>query len=84
VISREFCSVIAHTNDSYGAPFPHSSLTNDRAFVKKLSTLQAGHNAACVKNGKHDMLESVGTVSVVQDMVRMVEALGEDGLNYWA
>jgi hypothetical protein len=45
--------------------------------------LQAGHNAACVKNGNHDMLESVGTASVVQDMVRIVEALGEDGLNYW-
>ncbi|KAG8730958.1 hypothetical protein FRC10_002155 [Ceratobasidium sp. 414] len=29
------------------------------------------------------MLESVGTAFVVQDMARIVEALGEDGLNYW-
>ncbi|KAF8593653.1 hypothetical protein BDV93DRAFT_460602 [Ceratobasidium sp. AG-I] len=28
------------------------------------------------------MLQSVGTAFVVQDMVRIVEALGEDGLNY--
>ena len=29
------------------------------------------------------MLESVGTASVVQDMARIAEALGEDGVNFW-
>ncbi|KAG8716478.1 hypothetical protein FRC09_015710 [Ceratobasidium sp. 395] len=29
------------------------------------------------------MLESSGTAFVVQDMARMVEALGEDGINFW-
>jgi hypothetical protein len=51
--------------------------------VARLSALQAGHNAACVENGNHQMLRSVGTVAAAQDMVRIVEALGEDGLNYW-
>ncbi|KAF8599712.1 alpha/beta-hydrolase [Ceratobasidium sp. AG-I] len=65
-----------------GAPFPPAQPDVQRAFVSKLSALQAAHNAACLANGNHDMLESVGTSSVVQDMVRIVEALGEDGLNY--
>jgi hypothetical protein len=29
------------------------------------------------------MLEAVSTALVVQDMERIVEALGEDGLNFW-
>ncbi|KAG8782964.1 hypothetical protein FRC12_020267 [Ceratobasidium sp. 428] len=64
-------------------PYLPSSLDVDRALVKKLSAIQAEHNAACLANGNRKMLESVGTASVVQDMVRMVEALGEDSINYW-
>lgn len=65
-----------------GAPYPHSTFTNDRKLVNTISALHAGHNAACLKNGNHKMLEASGTAFVVQDMVRMVEALGEDGINY--
>ncbi|KAG9123318.1 hypothetical protein FRC07_015103 [Ceratobasidium sp. 392] len=75
--------VLAYQQELTGAPHPHSSLANDRALTKKLSPLQAAHNAACVENGNRKMLESVGTAFVVQDMVKMVEALGEDGINYW-
>ena len=65
-----------------GAPFPPAQTDVQRAFISKLSAMQEAHDAACLANGNHEMLESVGTVSVVQDMVRIVEALGEDGLNY--
>lgn len=64
-------------------PFPHTSTDAERAFVTRLNDLLSGHNAACLQNGNRDMLESVGTASVVQDMVLIVEALGEDGINYW-
>ncbi|KAF8599726.1 alpha/beta-hydrolase [Ceratobasidium sp. AG-I] len=67
----------------YGTPFPHTTTDIERAFVTRLSALQAGHNAACLKNGNRGMLESVGTASVARDMALIVEALGEDGLNFW-
>ena len=65
-----------------GAPFPPSQTDGQRTLVSRLSALQAAHNEACLANGNHEMLESVGTVAVVKDMVRIVEALGEDGLNF--
>ncbi|KAG8736480.1 hypothetical protein FRC10_009289 [Ceratobasidium sp. 414] len=55
----------------------------DPRLVKTINALFAGHSAACVKNGNHKMLEASGTTFVVQDMERIVEALGEDGINYW-
>ncbi|KAF8604019.1 hypothetical protein BDV93DRAFT_606371 [Ceratobasidium sp. AG-I] len=67
----------------YGVPFPHTTTDAERAFVTRFSGLQAGHNAACLKNGNRGMLESVGTASVAQDMALIAEALGEDGVNYW-
>ncbi|KAG8691381.1 hypothetical protein FRC08_010192 [Ceratobasidium sp. 394] len=66
-----------------GAPYPHSTLDIERKIVGNVNGLFAAHSAACVKNGNHKMLESSGTVFVVQDMERIVEALGEDGINYW-
>ncbi|KAG9075531.1 hypothetical protein FS749_012786, partial [Ceratobasidium sp. UAMH 11750] len=66
-----------------GAPYPRSTLDIERRIVRNLNGLFAGHSAACVKNGNHKMLESSGTALVVQDMERIVEALGEDGINYW-
>ncbi|KAG8791101.1 hypothetical protein FRC12_010151 [Ceratobasidium sp. 428] len=75
--------LLEYQMDVQGVPYPPSSLDVDRALVKKLSAIQAEHNAACLANGNRKMLESVGTASVVQDMVRMVEALGEDSINYW-
>ncbi|KAG8715284.1 hypothetical protein FRC09_016754, partial [Ceratobasidium sp. 395] len=66
-----------------GAPYPHSSLEQDRAVVNKLRSIQAAHPAACLANGNRKMLEASSTALVVQDMARMVEALGEDGINYW-
>ncbi|KAG9099439.1 hypothetical protein FRC07_010523, partial [Ceratobasidium sp. 392] len=75
--------LLAYQGELTGAPYPHSTLANDRAVVNKLSAIQASHGAACVKNGNRKMLESSGTVFVVQDMARIVEALGEGGINYW-
>ncbi|KAG8719676.1 hypothetical protein FRC08_002275 [Ceratobasidium sp. 394] len=66
-----------------GAPYPRSTLDIDRKIVKNINGLFAGHSAACVKNGNRKMLESSGTAFVVQDMERIVEALGEDGINYY-
>ncbi|QRW05705.1 alpha/beta hydrolase family protein [Ceratobasidium sp. AG-Ba] len=66
-----------------GLPYPHSSFDVDRAVVNRVSAMQAGSNAACVQNGDRRMLESVGTAFVVQDIVRIFEALGEDGVNFW-
>ncbi|KAG8770006.1 hypothetical protein FRC12_004584, partial [Ceratobasidium sp. 428] len=66
-----------------GVPYPHSDFHSDRALVSKISALQATHNAACLRYGNRNMLESTGTTSVVHDMVRIVEALGEDGITYW-
>ncbi|KAG9098181.1 hypothetical protein FRC06_006668 [Ceratobasidium sp. 370] len=66
-----------------GAPYPHSTLAIERRTVKTINALFAGHSAACLENGNRKMLESSGTAFVVQDMERIVEALGEDGINYW-
>ncbi|KAG8703488.1 hypothetical protein FRC08_002805 [Ceratobasidium sp. 394] len=66
-----------------GAPYPRSTLDNERRLVAKLNALFATHSEACVKNGNHEMLESSGTAFVAQDMVKIVEALGEDGINFW-
>ncbi|CAE6414369.1 unnamed protein product [Rhizoctonia solani] len=66
----------------HGPPFPHVGGAGERAHVAKLAAIQAGHNAACEKNGNHKMLKNSGTVAVVKDMERIMQALGEDGLNY--
>lgn len=51
--------------------------------MNKLEVSEAATHAACESHGNRDMLESVSTALVVQDMERIVEALGEDGLNFW-
>lgn len=51
-------------------------------FVNKLSALEANVGLACKSLGNEAMLQSVGTVFVVKDMVRMMEALGETSINY--
>ncbi|CUA67537.1 hypothetical protein RSOLAG22IIIB_07419 [Rhizoctonia solani] len=66
----------------HGAPFPHVGGAGEIAHVSKLSAIQSSHNAACVENGNHEMLRNSGTVAVAKDMEKIVEALGEDGLNY--
>ncbi|KAH7334281.1 Alpha/Beta hydrolase protein [Rhizoctonia solani] len=65
-----------------GVPLPHISGAAEIAHVAKVSAIQSSHNAACVQNGNHEMLRNSGTVAVVKDMERIVQALGEDGLNY--
>ena len=65
-----------------GAPFPDVGGSAGEANVKKIAAIQEGHPAACMQNGNKQILQSVGTVAVAQDIVRIVEALGEDGLNY--
>ncbi|ELU39939.1 alpha/beta hydrolase fold domain-containing protein [Rhizoctonia solani AG-1 IA] len=67
---------------SQGAPFPHVGGAGEVAHVAKLSAIQSTHPKACTQNGNHDMLTNSGTVAVVKDMERIVQALGEDGLNY--
>ncbi|CAE6412192.1 unnamed protein product [Rhizoctonia solani] len=62
-----------------GPPFPR----HEKSHVTKLAAIQATQNAACEQNGNYEMLRNSGTVAVVKDMERIVQALGEDGLNFW-
>ncbi|KAG9082676.1 hypothetical protein FS749_006665 [Ceratobasidium sp. UAMH 11750] len=55
----------------------------EHAFINKLQTSAEATHAACQTHGNAKMLEAVSTALVVQDMERIVEALGEDGLNFW-
>ncbi|EUC55457.1 alpha beta hydrolase fold protein [Rhizoctonia solani AG-3 Rhs1AP] len=71
-----------HQVNMQGAPFPHVGGAGETAHVAKLSAIQSSHHAACVENGNHEMLRNSGTVAVAKDMERIVEALGEDGLNF--
>ncbi|KAJ1301702.1 hypothetical protein OPQ81_008937 [Rhizoctonia solani] len=66
-----------------GAPFPPLDNPAQREHIRRLTAMQAGHDEACERNGNQNMLESTGTVAVARDMARIVEALGEDGLNFW-
>ncbi|KAF8756188.1 alpha beta-hydrolase [Rhizoctonia solani] len=70
------------SSNMQGAPFPHVGGAGEVAHVAKLSAIQSTHPKACTQNGNHDMLTNSGTVAVVKDMERIVQALGEDGLNY--
>ncbi|KAG8717831.1 hypothetical protein FRC09_013598 [Ceratobasidium sp. 395] len=56
---------------------------SEHAFIKKLQVSAEATHAACRTHGNTKMLEAVSTALVVQDIERIVEALGEDGLNYW-
>ncbi|KZO95359.1 alpha/beta-hydrolase [Calocera viscosa TUFC12733] len=55
------------------------------ALLKKTDTYYRAGIGSCAKNGNAKMLKSVSTAYNVRDMVRMLEALGEDerGLQYW-
>ncbi|CUA70639.1 Tripeptidyl aminopeptidase [Rhizoctonia solani] len=55
----------------------------EHAYLKRLNASFTATSLACFENGNRDMLESVSTAFVVQDMERIVDALGEDGLNFW-
>ncbi|CAE6393749.1 unnamed protein product, partial [Rhizoctonia solani] len=66
-----------------GAPFPPLDNTTQREHIRRLTAIQAGHDEACERNGNQNILQSVGTVAVARDMAMIVEALEEDGLNFW-
>ncbi|KDN33708.1 hypothetical protein RSAG8_13204, partial [Rhizoctonia solani AG-8 WAC10335] len=55
----------------------------EHAYLKRLNASFTATSLACLENGNRPMLESVSTAFVVQDMERIVDALGEDGLNFW-
>ncbi|CAE6480541.1 unnamed protein product [Rhizoctonia solani] len=65
-----------------GAPFPLDGGAAEAAHVTKLSAIQFSHRAACIEHGNYEMLRNSGTVAVAKDMERIVQALGEDGLNF--
>ncbi|KAH7334279.1 TAP-like protein-domain-containing protein [Rhizoctonia solani] len=65
-----------------GAPFPLDGGAAEAAHVAKLSAIQFSHRAACIEHGNYEMLRNSGTVAVAKDMERIVQALGEDGLNF--
>ncbi|KAH7334275.1 TAP-like protein-domain-containing protein [Rhizoctonia solani] len=65
-----------------GVPFPHVGGEAETAHVAKLSAIQLSHRAACLENGNYEMLMNSGTVAVAKDMEKIVQALGEDGLNF--
>ncbi|KZT62527.1 alpha/beta-hydrolase [Calocera cornea HHB12733] len=55
------------------------------ALMKKTDAYYLSGLGSCLKNGNAKMLASLSTAYNVRDMVRMLEALGEDerGLQYW-
>ncbi|KAG8685639.1 hypothetical protein FRC11_010291, partial [Ceratobasidium sp. 423] len=55
----------------------------EHEYLKKLNASFTATSLACLENGNKPMLESVSTAYVVQDIERIVDALGEDGLNFW-
>ncbi|CAE6417836.1 unnamed protein product [Rhizoctonia solani] len=55
----------------------------EHAYLTRLNASFTASSLACLENGNKPMLESVSTAYVVQDMERIVDALGEDGLNFW-
>ncbi|QRV73986.1 alpha/beta hydrolase family protein [Ceratobasidium sp. AG-Ba] len=55
----------------------------EQAFTKKMVAMDEATNAACETHGNTKMLQSVSTTLVVQDIERIVEALAQDGLNFW-
>ncbi|KAF8608854.1 alpha/beta-hydrolase [Ceratobasidium sp. AG-I] len=71
--------------DVRGSPeLPASVRTaSENIFVKRLLASLSGARAACEKNGNQEMLQSVGTVAVVKDMVRMMKAVGDTSINFW-
>ncbi|KAL5640559.1 hypothetical protein ACGC1H_001139 [Rhizoctonia solani] len=62
---------------------PETRARMEHAYLTRLNASFAATSLACLENGNKPMLESVGTAYVVQDMERIVDALGEDGLNFW-
>ncbi|CAE6527681.1 unnamed protein product [Rhizoctonia solani] len=72
----------AYQLHTHGVPFPHVGGAGEIVHVAKLSAIQSSHHAACIQNGNYEMLRNSGTVAVVKDMERIMEALGEDGLNF--
>ncbi|CAE6529513.1 unnamed protein product [Rhizoctonia solani] len=55
----------------------------EHAYLKRLNASFTTTSLACFENGNKPMLESVSTAFVVQDMERIVDALGQDGLHFW-
>ncbi|CAE6532454.1 unnamed protein product [Rhizoctonia solani] len=55
----------------------------EHAYLTRLNASFTATSLACLENGNRPMLESVSTAYVVQDIERIVDALGEDGLNFW-
>ncbi|CAE6532461.1 unnamed protein product, partial [Rhizoctonia solani] len=55
----------------------------EHSYLMRLNASLTATSLACFENGNKPMLESVSTAYVVQDMERIVDALGEDGLNFW-
>ncbi|KDN37701.1 hypothetical protein RSAG8_09969, partial [Rhizoctonia solani AG-8 WAC10335] len=80
-VEYKFADMVYQLN-MQGAPFPHVGGAGETASVAKLSAIQSTHPTACAENGNHEMLRNSGTVAVAKDMEKIVEALGEDGLNY--
>ncbi|KAG9080956.1 hypothetical protein FRC06_005975 [Ceratobasidium sp. 370] len=72
----------------YDARGPHTLSAETRAaselmYAKRLDALFNATHLACQTRGNKKMLESLSTALVVQDMEQIVNALGEDGLNFW-
>ncbi|CAE6411721.1 unnamed protein product [Rhizoctonia solani] len=55
----------------------------EHAYLARLNASFTATSLACLENGNRPMLESISTAYVVQDIERIVNALGEDGLNFW-
>lgn len=68
------------------ASWPKSHKTAaELAYFRKYDAYARASNGACEANGNQKMLKAVSTSFVVRDMVRILEALGEEkkGISYW-
>ncbi|KAG8753451.1 hypothetical protein FRC11_007422, partial [Ceratobasidium sp. 423] len=62
---------------------PGTRKTLERNQAGKIDALFKGMDLACRKHGNTKMLQSLSVALVVQDMESIINALGEDGLNFW-
>ncbi|KAM0745922.1 alpha/beta-hydrolase [Meredithblackwellia eburnea MCA 4105] len=82
-----------HDLEHVGLPYEYrggefggqSNMSNaaELAWTAKLDAFQSALNGACEARGHELLLRSASTAFVVKDMVSILDALGEEKLNYW-
>jgi hypothetical protein len=57
--------------------------SSEMSYLKKIDATMKIPDLACGKYGREKMLRSVSTAFVARDMVSILDALGEEYMNYW-